>query len=432
MIKLLDKSKVSSFSFVYCTMVVLYAGLATVFTRDLGNLTTLGNAVGLGVTILLMIRHRITVDRKFGRVIMVFLIYGLLTTVNQGRFSFLWLTKWPILFLIAYVLCHDLKNKLFTTIETVIFILAIISLVLWSIQIVSPSTIHNIVKSFEFSVPFSEEATIEGNMLVFTLNSNYYEKEFFGLLPRNAGFAWEPGAFGSYLCVGLYCNMLRKGLTLKNNFSLVVMFIALLSTQSTTALAAFAVGVVLWAAFGQKKMYVLWLIPFVLWIYSLPFVSEKAMTEYDNAVGFTYSQIDQNVGLSRMQSFVVSWEEFKHHPLLGLGGDYGGSWLRQQGYDLPIFSGIGELLARYGLIMSFVFFWIMFKSCRKIRCLCSHNGAYAFIGIFICIMISFNNWGAPLFIVFWLFSEFGYFSKASILNDIDSFNNNDRYVRYYQ
>ena len=407
MVRLLGNTKISLLSFVYCFCIVLYAGLATRFTRDLGNITTIGNAVGLGLTFLTMIAHKITLNRKFFHVIVIFLIYGMITTVNQGRFSFLWLSKWPILFLIAYVLCHDLKGKLFVTIETIILILSVISLALWAIQIVSPGAIHQIVKTFEFSTPYSEEAKIEGNMLVFTLMSNYEMKEFFGLLPRNAGFAWEPGAFGSYICIGLFCNMLRRGLSLKGNYPFIIMLIALLSTQSTTAISAFGMGLTIWLAVDRKVSYAIWIIPLVLWTYSLPFVSDKAINEYNNAFGFSVSQIDFNQDLSRMQSFILSWEEFLHHPILGLGGDAGGSWLNQQGYDVPIFSGLGELLSRYGLIMSCLFFWVMYKSCTRISRFYHKKGAYAFIGIFVFIMFAFNNWNAPLFIVFWLFSEFG-------------------------
>lgn len=405
--RLLDGARIPFISFVYCAMIVLYAGMATVFTRDLGNITTMGNAVGLSMTLLMMQIHGIRLDRKFIGVLVIFLIYAIITAVNQGRFSFLWMSKWPILFLIAYVLCHDLKDKLFVTIETVLLVLCVISLALWTIQVVSPATIHSIVKTFEFSVPYSEEAKIEGNMLVFTLNSNYDHKEFFGIFPRNAGFAWEPGAFGSYICIGVFCNMLRKGFTLKNNVPFVIMVAALLSTQSTTAIGAFGLGLSIWLAIDRKMSYAIWVIPLVLWIYSLPFVSDKALNEYNNAIGFSVSQIDFNQDLSRMQSLILSWQEFLRHPILGLGGDAGGSWLNQNGYDVPIFSGIGELLSRYGIIMSMFFFWVLYKSCKSINRLYNTKSGFVLMGMLVAIMIGFNNWNQPLFVVFWLFSEFG-------------------------
>lgn len=411
--RLLDGARIPFISFVYCAMIVLYAGMATVFTRDLGNITTMGNAVGLSMTLLMMLIHGIRLDRKFIGVLVIFLIYAIITAVNQGRFSFLWMSKWPILFLIAYVLCHDLKDKLFVTIETVLLVLCVISLALWTIQVVSPATIHSIVKTFEFSVPYSEEAKIEGNMLVFTLNSNYDHKEFFGIFPRNAGFAWEPGAFGSYICIGVFCNMLRKGFSIKNNVPFVIMVAALLSTQSTTAIGAFGLGLAIWLALDRKMSYAIWVIPLVLWIYSLPFVSDKALNEYNNAIGFSVSQIDINQDLSRMQSLILSWQEFLRHPILGLGGDAGGSWLNQHGFDVPIFSGIGELLSRYGIIMSILFFWVLYKSCQTINRLYNTTTGYVLMGMLLAIMVGFNNWNQPFFIVFWLFSEFGYVITSS-------------------
>lgn len=406
MVRLLGNTKVSLLSFIFCLCIVLYAGMATLFARDLGNVTTVGNFVGVMLTFMVVMAHRITLDRNFYVVLLVFFVYGIVTAINNGRFSLLWLSKWPIFFLIAYTLCHDLKDKLFITIESVIVLLCVISLCLWVIQTINPSAIYSIVKLFEFSVPYSDDAKIEGNMIVYTLNTTYANKEFLNLFPRNAGFAWEPGAFGSYICLGIFCNMLRKNFSFKNNLPLVIMLITLLTTQSTTALAAFAIGMAIWLAVDRKITYALWIIPLVLWIYSLPFVSEKAMTQYGDAVGFTVSQIDETSDLNRIQSFVLSWEEFLRHPILGLGGDAGGSWLHQHGYDVSIFSGVGELLSRYGIIMTIVFFIVMYKSCRKINQVYRIRGAYSFIGMFVCIMVGFNNWNQPIYIVFWLFSYF--------------------------
>lgn len=431
MVRLLGNTKVSILSFVYCLCIVLYAGMATSFTRDLGNITTVGNAFGLAFTLLVILAHRITLDHKFWKVLLVFFLYGLATTINQGRFSLLWLSKWPILFLIAYTLCHYLKDRLFITIETVIVLLCLVSLVLWTVQTINPSIIYRIVKQFEFSVPYSEEAKIEGNMVVFTLNTTYTNKEFLGLFPRNAGFAWEPGAFGSYICIGVFCNMLRKGVSLKNNLPLIIMLVTLLTTQSTTALAALVIGLALWLAAEKNVSYALWIIPLIVWIYTLPFVSEKAMTQYEDAVGFTAAQIDVAHDMNRIQSFAVSWQEFLHHPILGLGGDAGGSWLRQQGYDVPIFSGIGELLSRYGLIMTILFFVVMFRSAKKINEIYQTKFAYSFVGIFICIMVGFNNWNQPIYIVFWLFAYFGSYNlfnvpNSSILSKTNSISLNDK------
>ena len=404
----LANERVPFVSFLYCLCIVLYAGRATEFTWGLGYITTIGNTVALLLTVLVVIVHHISFDRKFWRVLLVFFIYGFITSITQGRISFLWLTQWPIFFFIAYTLSHDLKDRLFVTIEAIIVVLCVISLVFWVIQTINPSAIYSIVKQFEFSVPISDEAKIEGNMIFYTLNTTYANKEFLDLFPRNAGFAWEPGAFGSYICIGIFCNMLRKGFSLKKNLPLVIMIITLLTTQSTTAITAFAVGLAIWLAVDRKLSYAFIVIPLVGWIYTLPFISEKAMIQYNDAIGFTASQIDINQDLNRMQSFVLSWDEFLRHPLLGLGGDAGGSWLQQSGFDVTVFSGIGELLSRYGLIMTIIFFYVMIKSAKAMNEKYSIKSAYSFIGILICIMISFNNWNTPIFMVFWLYSQFGY------------------------
>lgn len=415
--EIVKATKVSPLSFLYCLILILYAGLATRFTRDLGNITTLGNAVGLIFSFIVVINHRLAPDNKLGKTLLVFIIYALITTINNGRFSLLWISKWTIFFWMAYVLCKDLKDRLFYTIEICITLLCIISLVFWIIQVINPSAIYNIVKSFEFSTPYDEEARIEGNMIVFTLISNFRETELFGIFPRNSGFAWEPGAFGSYICLGIFCNILRKDFSFKHNYPLYIMLFTLLTTQSTTALAAFAVAVVIWLFIKRKIGYAIVLIPLIVWIYSLPFVSDKALLEYENAVNFSLEQIDVNRDLSRMQSFFISWNEFLHHPILGLGGDAGGSWLIEQGYDMAIFSGIGELLSRYGLIITIVFFTELVKSSKTISILFNNKAAFCLIGIMVAIMIGFNNWNQPIFIAFWLYSQFGVLEQSLPLKE---------------
>lgn len=407
MVRLLDKSRVSFLSFLYCFVMVLYAGMATKFQRGLGDITSIGNGIALVLTIIVILYERIRFTKQFWLVVGIFLFYGFLTSINNGRISPLWITKWPFLFLYAFVMCQSLKGKLLVTIEQVLFILCLIALGLWAIQVISPSTILSIVKRFEFSQPFSDEARIEANMLVFTLNSNYSYVSEWGFFPRNAGFAWEAGAFGSLVCLGLFCNMMRKDFSFKNNVPLFVFFAALFSTQSTTALMAFGVGVVIWLILRRKVKYAIILLPLVIWVLSMPFVYDKAMNEYGNSIGFSVNSVDSSQELSRLQSFSLSLYEFSQHPILGLGGDAGGSVLISKGVDSALFSGFGELLARYGIIITLLFFIALFKSCRQLNVDYNTRTAYSFVGILVAIMFGFNFWTQPVFICLWLYSFFG-------------------------
>ncbi len=122
------------------------------------------------------------------------------------------------------------------------------------------------------------------------------------------------------------------------------------------------------------------------------------MTQYSDTVGFSVTQIEYNKDLNRMQSFVISWQEFIQHPILGLGGDAGGSWLIQQGYDVSLFSGLSELLSRYGIIIILLFLWLLNKSCRLINKIFRTRTAYVFMGMFLVLMVGFNNWNQPIFI----------------------------------
>ncbi len=391
--------------------------------KRISDITTVGNGVAFLLAIIVAIRGRIKFSKSYWTVLAIFFFYGLLTTINNGSISPLWLTKWPLLFTYGYILCQSLKGRLLVTIEQVLFILCMIAIGLWLVQVISPNTALSIVKRFEFSVPFAEDARIEANMLVFTLNANYtYAGDFF-ILPRNAGFAWEAGAFGSLVCVGIFCNMMRKEFSFTKNIPLYVFVVALLSTQSTTALSAFVVGFIIWLLINKKLNYAILLIPFILWVYSLPFVSEKAMTEYGN-VSYSIDLVDTSHDINRMQSLVLSFYEFKQHFILGLGGDAGGSVLISQGFESALFSGIGELLARYGIIITILFFIALLKSCKSMSLMYNTRTAYCFSGILIAIMFSFSFWNQPIFICLWLYCMF----EPVIQNTSNNRMNNHYYV----
>jgi len=403
MIKLLDGNRIHAISFILLYIIILLTGGATVFARGFGDITQISTWIVLLLTALIMYKYRISLNKNFFGAIGVFVFYAIVTTINNMEFSPLWVSKWLIFFFISYIVCHALQQKLFVTIETIIVQLSVISLFFWAIQVISPDAIQWIVKTFEFSKPFSEEADLVGNIIFFTLTTNYNTFSEFFLISRNSGFAWEPGAMACFLSVAIFCNALRTNLKIKGNWSLIILLITLFSTQSTTGIVTVGIMFIVWLLLNRKILYAIALIPVLLYIFNLPFVGEKLIDEYENLETFDINTMYEGTDLSRMQSITVAWDEFLRHPILGLGGNMGGSWLQQHGYDVAIFSGIGELLARYGIIMSIVFVYLLIKSVLFINKQYSTlNGALLSV-IIIGTMFSFVIWDQPLFIVFWMY-----------------------------
>ena len=297
--------------------------------------------------------------------------------------------------------------------ETVLFHLSIIGVVIWAIQLVAPGFVYQLVKTLEFSKPYAEGDNVLANMLVYTLVNQDYGNSDFNLVMRNAGFAWEPGAFASMICLALYCNILRTNLRIKGNRSLLVFLVALFSTQSTTGFMIFLVMLLIWMFFSRKFMLMPIVAPAIIAMFDLSFVRDKLFSEYDSLQTADYSKVSSG-SFGRMYSFLIDFEEFLRHPILGLGGFQNGTWYKLQGYEFSTISGIGHLLAYYGAIMSALFFYLLFKSCKCIKVLFNTSNAYLLFVAVVGMMISYNLWDHPIYIAFWMFGLFCPVNNKSI------------------
>ena len=406
MFKLLNGQQVRAIGFILLYIVILLAGGATVFARGFGDITHISTWIVLALCTIIMYKRRIKLNRHFFLAVGVFMLYAIATTINNMVVNPLWISKWILFFFFSYIICQELQNKLFATIETIIVQLSIVSLLLWTIQIISPNTIHWLVKTFEFSKPFNEEADLVGNMIFFTLTTNYNSFNEFFLISRNSGFAWEPGGMACFVLIAIFCNFIRTNARIKGNWSLLILMFTLFSTQSTTGIITVGVMFIIWLLINKKFGYAIILIPVLLYIFNLPFVGDKLMEEYSNIDMLNLDTMHDEMELSRMQSLSVAWDEFLRHPILGLGGNMGGSWLHQHGYDVAIFSGIGELLARYGILITILFVWLLTKSIIILNKQYHTKNGFLLYALIIGTMFSFGIWNQPLFIILWMYWVF--------------------------
>ena len=414
MIKLLDNSKITRFNYFYMMCMMVYLGYATVFARNIGDITTWGNAYAIIITAILVFKNKIKFSSSYFASIGVFLIYAIITTINNEIINPMWITKWIIWLTISYCICKTYKEKLFVVFETLMYHLCIISLIFWTLHIIMPSVIEGLVSTFQFSTPIGgEDGNVAGNIIFYTVG-RVIDFNDFTYVQRNAGFAWEPGAFASYICLAIVCNSLRKDFSLKNNKVFIVFIITLLSTQSTTGLVTFIAMLLVWLVINRRGWYAFLIIPIAIYLFQLPFVQEKMLAEYQGLEVFDLSQTsnDANYTLGRMSSFLLDWQEFQRHPILGLGGWNGGTWLKQFGYDnIATISGIGEMLAMYGAIMTSLFLFLMFKTMRLISRTISKNG-YLLIVAIIGMMISYSMWYNPIYICFWMYGIYYPYKKV--------------------
>lgn len=425
MVKLLANSRTSLFNYFYMFCILIYAGQATVFTRRLGDITSVGNAFALFITLVFILHNNIKFNRYYVYSIFVFLIYAAATSLNNGLVNPTWIIRWVISLTIAYCLCQGLGKQMFAVIETVLCPLCIITLVCWIIHLLNPGLMETIVKTLEFSKPFAEEGNVVANMLFYTITVSGAEDYIFFI--RNSGFTWEPGAFASIICFGIFCNLLRTNFRISRNVPLGIFLVTLFSTQSTTGGITLILMAGIWMIANRKFGWGIVMIPAALGLLSLPFIGDKFSDEISGLETMDYTNTYVNGGnFNRSYSLVLDFLEFLRHPILGLGGWTNGTWYAQQGYEFNTVSGIGDLLSQYGAIITILFIWLLIKSCKFIKTITGSSSAYVLIGAMLGMMYSYSLWQHPLFVAFWMFGVY-----AANTNKIGKYQGNlSRRVEY--
>lgn len=415
MIKLLDKSRISLFTyfFVFC-FIAIYAGKASIFARDLGDIRTVGNAFALGLTVICILVNKMKFTRDYGIVVGIFLVYALVTALVYHVMSTWWITVHFLLITYAYVLTKSVGSRLLVVYETIIFHLVIIGIFFWIILLLSPSLLETIVRTFQFSEPQSEDGNVAANMIIYTLSNYEYGISEFSLsfMRRNPGFAWEPGAFASMLCLAIFCNLIRTNFRISKNPVLWVFLVALFSTQSTTGLAILVVMLLVWLFTSRKFGWAIAVIPLALALFNLSFFGDKLLSQQELAQSMDIANARGQQ--DRFFSLMLDWQEFLRHPILGLGCNWQNTWLAENGYDISTVSGIGDLISTYGAVITLLFLWMLIKSSKAINWQYNTRNGYILIFVILMTMVSYAIWTTPIYIAFWLYGVWGVKSSKQI------------------
>lgn len=419
MITLLDKSKVPFFDYFYLLAIIIYAGLASAFAREFGDIRTLGNAVALVLTFAFAIHKRIGIQKELLIILGIFSIYSVFSTVYSGYSSsrFLWLfSQWIIYFYVAYVICKGYGYRFFVLAETILFHLAIISLACWVILLIIPGPFASFLKTFALPAFNEDDRYVSANVLFYTVILSNVTEGFdstFYFLIRNSGFAWEPGAFACFMCLAISFNMLRTEFKLKNNLPLVIFLIALASTQSTTGYCTFGITLGVWLFLNRKFGWLILLIPAFLAVFNLPFIGDKLDMKMEGFNEATLATAGGGEYYDRILSFGIMWDEFLRHPLFG----YGFTIPEFERLELHTWSGMGRLIAQFGVFMTILFFVSLLKSTKRIGIYFSSQYGVIVTITILGSMLSYMIWTQPFFIAIWLSCLFVRDPKKSCFKD---------------
>lgn len=408
--------QITFFEYLCVFILIIYAGRANLF---FDSSSVKNNPAGFIMPILLSgilaLRWKVKFDSHFFGLLFGFLIYFLAVSIKYKSIHPTLLVDYFSLFFIVYVVIKSLKFNLFRIYEYLLFGLSIIGLLFWCLQVVlRGDTLFSILDRIAFLGKFSYVSGGGLNALFYSVQPSGTSLLYGLSLPRNCGYTWEPGAFAVYLCLAILINLFFNKSEGKGNIRFWVLLIALISTQSTTGYIIFLV-IIFYYLLNKRLNIVILLFPFAIvatvYIASLPFMSKKLFNLIDetktvdilleNTYGSETSSTPQ-----RFTSFLLTFIDFRNNPILGVGGNKAETYTYKLGSNISPISGIGNLLAQFGLY-GFIFFIIVsIKASSFFSSYYNYTGKPLVFIIVLLISVSYSIILLPLVMCFWMFQFF--------------------------
>lgn len=408
--------RISFFEYLFMFVLIIYGGRASKFVENLSLITNpIGCIIPVLLSIILVIRWRVVFKKQFYLLILGFFIYFLIICTKFGDFRPTLFLSYAFIFFVVYSAVKALKFDLFRIYEIIVYYLAIFGLFMWFIQsALGGNALFNYFSSIPSIIPFSNVTGNGLNAIFYSVQPSISSFLYQSLLPRNCGYAWEPGAYADYICLAIFVNLFFTSADKNNKRRFWVLAASLISTQSTSGYVIFVV-IILYHYFNKKLHILIFLFPVIIaaliFLSSLPFMRNKIVFEFNQGNemdAIVANSIASQVGYApgRALSFRVAYRNFRDNPLFGLGTHETESWTYKLGAKISQVSGIGFVLAQFGLVG---FFFLVFYSIKSSFFFSKHykyNGGILLFLIIILISISYTMIVLPLVMSFWMFTMF--------------------------
>lgn len=410
-----ESVNISFFEYLYVFMLVIYAGLSSNFVRSFSTFDRpMAVLIPLVMCVILAINSRIVFNRQIVLLLFGSVIYLFASTVKYFELHPKFVVSVLFNFVIAYITVKGLKLKVFVIYEIIIYYLAITGLLFWIIQLIMGG---DILFDFLGRIPeidaFSSVTGGGRSIIIYSVQPFNFMREGYAF-PRNCGFAWEPGGFSVHLGLAIYINLFLVKSEVKFNSRFWILVLALLSTLSTTGYVVLITLLVFYFFQSNLKVVLLFfpvMIIGIVLLFSLPFMRDKIGKYYEEA-----QQIDLIVEESygkqtarnpqRFASFIIAINDFIDNPVLGYGGHMEDRWFKKLGANIAPISGIGNLMAQYGIVGFLLFVILLINSSRLYAQYFNYKGAYLFFLIIILVTISYALILRPMIMSFWMYSFF--------------------------
>ena len=284
--------------------------------------------------------------------------------LNNGYNAVTYLGFFMKIYLAYY--CRDLAKEEFTKyFVNVIYVLTVISLVLFTLQLAAFEKLFELNK---LMVTESHFRTVKSSSFIYTMVPIH---EF-----RNCGFMWEPGAFVTVLLLTLYINLFNCGEKLFSRKNMVFLA-AIMTTQSTMGVLGLMIplSLVLRDFIQQKTVYQqlsVIIIPAILGVSGIVFTQvdflyKKMVTEVleldDELMEVERgSYSDYVVSVTRSASVILDWKTIKKYPFFGLSVDMRTTGFNKLGYSEKLETSCGStiLLLRFGFVGLLIYCFLLY------------------------------------------------------------------------
>ncbi|MCC8426194.1 hypothetical protein [Mucilaginibacter sp. UR6-11] len=257
-----------------------------------------------------------------------------------------------IIYLFKYILpsflfCALLKDRALYYLSKVIIDLVIISIPFYLVQLVAGNALYNIGTSIGLPPYRDYDYT---NFIVFVYTKAH--------TLQNCGFAWEPGAYGFFLNLGLVFHLMYNSFVMDKRAVWII--VAIITTLSTTSFIGLLVVMILFfRARGVKFSFLTILaVPVILiMVFELPFLADKIVQTYKHDLyslqnieylSRYYLQTGESFALNRFASLLLIYKLFGAQLIFGVSNIF--TETQPILKNINISNGIFEFCAKFGVI----------------------------------------------------------------------------------
>lgn len=345
--QLINKSKTNIIEYIFVVLTILYTARVAPFTQNDQTLI-----VVFVLTFITFIIRGHSIDRILWITLLIWISINIYSYIvnNPNSFPFLPFMGITLRLLLPYFFYKICGNNFFKTLYKFCYPLIVLSLILFTLQVIFPSVFQSLADPLNFTVKDEYKS----------LNRWYIVVYMFNVVERNSGFMWEPGAYSCILVFLLYYRLFNNNFKIDRH--IIVIIIAIITTFSTSGYLAIFATVTGFLIYSKKFNYFLLLIPIVIFFVYLynntSFLGEKIDGYVENSENFT--EIETVMRGNRLGFFVLTMECSLTAPL-GNGVIDNSYMLKKYGGILSGANGIGHVINQWGWFGVIMLVYTLFK-----------------------------------------------------------------------